>query len=274
MLTSVGIAAEVVHHDGSWLLAVVAEDAPRAASELDAYRQENPEHGAVQPVRTAVYAGAVPAILAYAVTIMLIAMFSAQGAFGLAWLAVGRTEADSIMAGQWWRSVTALTLHLDAGHLVSNLIFGAIFGLLAGRILGGGVAWLAIVLAGALGNLINAAVQPPTHASIGASTAVFAALGIIVSHTLRARAPAQEKRLLRWSPLIGGILLLGFIGVGGERTDVAAHISGFLAGLAIGWAGYKLPPRWLSSDRVQRFAGLATIAMVALAWLAGFTLAN
>lgn len=107
--------------------------------------------------------------------------------------------------------------------------FGAVFGLLAGRVLGGGVAWLTILLGGALGNGINVMIQEPTHRSIGASTPVFAAMGVLVAYALRPRESHDDTLLKRWTPLIGGSLLLAFTRVEGERTDVAAHCTGFLA---------------------------------------------
>ena len=83
-------------------------------------------------------------------------------------------QAGLIRAGEWWRTFTALGLHADPLHLAGNLIYGLIFGFLAGQLLGWGLAWSGLLLAGALGNLLNAFLQAPTHSSIGASTAVFA----------------------------------------------------------------------------------------------------
>jgi membrane associated rhomboid family serine protease len=177
-------------------------------------------------------------------------------------------QAGEVVTGQWWRAVTALTLHADAGHVLANLVFGAVFGLLAGRALGGGVAWLVIVAAGVLGNLANAWVRPPEHVSIGASTAVFASLGMLVAHALYHWRDERGTGLRRWRPLVGGLLLLAYTGVGGPRTDVVAHVTGFLAGLLIGWAGCRLPPRVLASGRVQAAAGLAALVIVVVAWAA------
>jgi membrane associated rhomboid family serine protease len=87
-------------------------------------------------------------------------------------------------------------------------------------------------------------------------------------------ASIQDKPVRRWSPLIGGVLLLAFTGVGGERTDVAAHLTGFLAGMLIGWVGCRLPDHWLASRRVQKSAGIATIAMIAAAWIVGLAIAG
>jgi membrane associated rhomboid family serine protease len=266
VLVAAGISADTTHRDGWWFLVVADRDLENAVAELDAYRQENADQSNSRPTRTSLYAGAASGVFVYAGTITLVAFLSALSVFDIEWLPAGRMQAGQVTAGQWWRTITALTLHLDLVHLISNLAFGGVFGFLAGRILGGGVAWLAIVLAGALGNFINALVQAPDHSSIGASTAVFAALGVMVAHALRPRLSVQEKLLKRWSPLICGVVLLAFTGVGGERTDVAAHVTGFLAGLLIGWVGCRLPHRFLASGNVQVGAGVAAITIVTAAW--------
>jgi membrane associated rhomboid family serine protease len=267
VLDAAGISSEVAQRDGWWMLVVRREDLGIADAELEAYRQENPAGSTEERHEVAVYVGAARGVFVYAGILILIAILDAPWGFGLNLLPAGRMQAGQVMAGGWWRTVTALTLHADVGHLTANLVFGTLFGLLAGRTLGGGVAWLAIVIAGALGNLINAAVQAPEHNSIGASTAVFAALGVIVSHALRDWRADREKRLRRWSPLIGGVLLLAYTGVGGQRTDVVAHLTGFLSGLMIGWFGCRLPHHWLVSREVQKWAGYAAIALVACAWI-------
>ena len=273
VLEAVGISVEAVHEAGCWLLIVERDDLAVASAELDAYRRENSERSSSSSTAVPVYDGAAAAVLTYVAVVIVVAIFSAHWAWGQDWLSAGRMQAGRVMAGEWWRTVTALTLHLDAGHIISNVVFGGVFGFLAGRILGGGVAWLAIVLAGALGNLVNAMVQAPTHSSIGASTAVFAALGLTVSHALRPRTAVPEKRLKRWSPLIGGTVLLALTGIGGENTDVVAHLTGFLAGLLIGWLGCRLPHRWLASHRTQQWAGFTAITIVVSAWIVGLVIA-
>lgn len=273
VLEAVGISAQVGHQDGWWLLVVSRSDLEASAAELEAYRRENADRSARRPA-VPVFGGAVAGVWSYAGAIVLVAGLAAHGAFGLDWRAAGAMQAGEVMAGEWWRSVTALTLHLDAGHIVANLVFGAVFGLLAGRVFGGGVAWLAIVLAGSMGNVMNAAVQSPRHVSIGASTAVFAALGLIVAHALRPRMPVPETWLKRWSPLIGGGVLLAFTGVGGARTDVVAHVTGCFAGMLIGWSGCRLPARWLASRAVQAGAGIAAVILVAFAWAVGLLAAR
>ncbi len=280
VLTAIGIHAESNHQDDQWLLTVRHDDLPVAIAELESYRHENPESTAGDRNNTStpvpLYGGAATAVSVYLGALVLIDILANQNVFNLNWYQAGQMHAGSVIAGQWWRVVTALTLHSDSAHLLSNLLFGAVFGFLAGRVLGGGVAWLGIVIAGALGNFMNAIVQPPGHLSIGASTAVFAALGMIVSHSLQTWTLDQQKptAMKRWSPLIGGALLFAFLGIGGEHTDVIAHVTGFLAGLLIGWIGCQISGRWLSMRTVQRLAGFGAIVLVGFAWVMAFFLAT
>ncbi|MGV3486779.1 MAG: rhomboid family intramembrane serine protease [Planctomycetaceae bacterium] len=266
VLIAVGIGVAVVRRDPHWLLVVRHRDLEMATAELAAYRQENRESSSELAPAAPLYGGAGTGVLLYSAVIILIANLSVRRAFDLEWFMAGRMQAGTSLFSDWWRPVTALTLHLDAPHLCSNLLFGAVFGFMAGRVLGGGVAWLTIVIAGAMGNFASALLKTPDHISIGASTAVFAALGVIVSNALSPKLNAGETRLKRWSPLIGGILLFSLTGVGGERTDVSAHVTGFLAGLVLGSLERQMPERWRASPSVQRWTGLTALVIVATAW--------
>jgi len=60
------------------------------------------------------------------------------------------------------------------------------------------------------------------------------------------------------------VILLGFTGAGGERTDVLAHLTGFAMGSLAGLAHATLPvPR---SRVAQTLSGIAALAVLALAW--------
>ena len=43
------------------------------------------------------------------------------------------------MDGEWWRAVTALTLHGGLSHIAGNLVFGVMFAVLASHSLGVGL---------------------------------------------------------------------------------------------------------------------------------------
>ncbi|HEX7081092.1 MAG TPA: rhomboid family intramembrane serine protease [Gammaproteobacteria bacterium] len=250
---------------GEWLLAVPSAQAGDAARELAAYRAERRPAEPLPPLRA--LPGAWPGVAGYGVVLILVAAAAGRYAFGLDWAGAGRLVAGRVLDGEWWRAVTALTLHADTGHLASNLGFGAFFGWFVGRYFGGGVGWLAILGAGALGNLLNALIQPAEHASIGASTSVFGALGLLTAHAWR-RGSAHGSWRARLAPIAAGVGLLAFTGTGGENTDIFAHLMGFVAGFGLGaaLARTRVPSGW----RAQAAFGAAAIAALALAWVPAF----
>ena len=274
VLESVGVMSKIQQFRGGWLIVVSSDHAVQAVGEIDSYQREAAEQSSERRVAIPTYGGSMVGVGIYAGVLMLVAVLMGRSVFGLDWWLAGQMQAGLVMEGQWWRTVTALTLHLDPGHIGSNLVFGCVFGLMAGRVLGGGVAWLVIVFSGALGNLVNAMLQSADHTSIGASTAVFSALGVLVSHALKPRSGPRESFLKRWSPLIGGLVIFGFTGIGGENTDVTAHATGLLAGLVLGWIGVALPSDWLGSRRVQQVSGVAALAVVVIAWTVGLAIAG
>ena len=71
----------------------------------------------------------------------------------------------------------------------------------------------------------------------------------------------------RLGPLVGGALLLGFLGMSGANTDVVAHATGLGAGFFLGWSAgsWRLPERL--GRRGQITCGGLAAALVALAWL-------
>jgi membrane associated rhomboid family serine protease len=186
-------------------------------------------------------------------------------ALGVDWLDAGALDAAPTRGGESWRAVTALTLHLDVGHLLANLGFGTVFGLLAGQLLGPGVAWASVLAAAAAANLFNSFIQPATHSSVGASTAVFATLGLLAAYAWRRRHDQGDRWAYRWAPLVAGVILLGFTGAGGERTDVLAHLTGFAMGALAGvaHARWRVPRGALA----QCVAGLSALAAIAGAWV-------
>ena len=266
VLASAGIQCEVLHQRREWLLVVSEVDATSAERELEAYLAENEFSDEDAPSQMPVHGGSVWGVSVYCFVLIAVAIADARWDL----VTVGRSLAGRVMSGEIYRTITALTLHSDLGHLVGNLAFGSLFGLLAGRVLGGGVAWSSIVAAGAIGNLANAAMRPPEHSSIGASTAVFAALGILVAHALKNFKHTRARRFRAAGPLIGGVCLFAYTGMGGENTDVNAHACGFVAGIALGFLVSWMPNRWLGDRNLQLTLGGAVIAIVMIAWTIGF----
>jgi membrane associated rhomboid family serine protease len=268
VLASVEIPHQVISDLSGCALIVPAEFSARAIEELRLYEDENPPPRPVQATPFP-YQDAVPGIIAYVATIIVFAWLSWNSAFNEDWLAAGRIDGVLVRAGEWWRSITALTMHSGLRHLAGNIVFGTFFGFLAGRLLGSGVAWLAVVVTAASGNLLNTLLLESAHRSIGASTAVFAALGLTAGFVWRAKMMSQERWSYRIAPIVGGLALLMYTGTGDENTDIGAHLMGFVCGFVGGMLLTKYR-EYLTDIRWQKRAAIATPAMLMLAWIAAF----
>jgi rhomboid protease GluP len=255
-----------VHELGGECLVIVApHEAGQARREIEAWLAENrtrPEAPPRQPL-----AGGGRGVVGYVLAVALVALAVANFAFDRDWLTAGRIDGAAMRAGEWWRALTALTLHADLEHLAANIFFGGLFGGFSGRYLGSGVAWLLILLAGAAGNVINVLILGPGHRAIGASTAVFAALGLLGSLGWAGRRRSVQGWIYRLGPIIAAVALLAYTGAGGERTDIGAHLWGFAVGLGAGWAAAFIPRAVLLRRVVQCLAGVAAVAALAVAWL-------
>ena len=192
-----------------------------------------------------------------------------KGAFGGDWKAQGSLRAD-LLFQEPWRCLTALSLHSGPPHLISNLVFGSLFGFLVSMSLGGGIAWLVICLAGAAGNLLNGLIRSADSSSIGASTAVFAAVGILAGCEWRRRVLLRQRRIRRAAPFVMASLILGYLGMGGENTDVAAHVTGLLAGFAAGVLCARIGRATIRSRPVQLTCGAIAVVVMCAAWIFPF----
>jgi len=263
MLHAVGVPSQVVWLGRAWVLVVPAAQQGAALAHLEQYERENPPRRRPlepEPLHRGAWLGSAT----YAAVILLVGYLAGGLALDADWLDAGALVAGPTRSGEVWRAVTALTLHLDVGHLLANLGFGIVFGLLAGQLLGAGVAWGSVLAAASAANLLNAFVQPESHSSVGASTAVFATLGLLAAYSWRRRRDPGDRWAYRWAPLVAGVILLGFTGAGGERTDVLAHLTGFAMGTLAGIAHATLSvPR---GPLAQWVAGALALAALVAAW--------
>jgi rhomboid protease GluP len=264
VLRAVGIEHAVLSNGDLFGLLVPEELAASAIHHLRSYDEES---RAVAPTPAPISLhphGAIGSVL-YAAIVIAVAYYAGRATLGFDWSAAGGLTAAAIDRAQWWRAITALTLHADLGHLLGNIAFGVPFGFFAAQLLGTGRAWLSILVAATAGNLFDSALMPPQQTTIGASTAVFAMLGLVAAYAWRRGAGATQRWALRWAPLIAAVALLGITGASGEHTDVIAHLAGFVSGALLG-AVHGHWPNLLAGRRSQWFAGTGALAAVAIAW--------
>jgi membrane associated rhomboid family serine protease len=233
VLTAIGLKAWVVRSEIGFAVFVAAEDAPRARAALTAYARENrrPRKGEGH----AAWKGDAPLVASMLLVggSMLFYLVTGPAWSNSIWFERGSATSEIVDSAPW-RAITALTLHVDPGHVLANAATGALLFTYWFRVFGPGVGALLVLASGALGNLLNAALHPSAHASVGASTAVFGAVGLLVGAAAVRRRSGEGGRRRPWVALAAGLGLLALLGTGGVRTDLWAHAFGLLVGAVLG----------------------------------------
>lgn len=267
LLYAVGIASEIAPIGGVFILFVDESVRDAALAELARHEAEAKAAAAEKPApRVRLHRHAWAGAAAYALIMIGIAWCAGESLFGEDWRDAGALRGSLVQSGEWHRLVTALTLHADVAHLIANLVFGVFFGYLAGQLLGAGVAWLGILIGAVLGNLLDSLLMPVNGSSIGASTAVFATLGLVAAHSWRRRDDARMRWANRFAPLIAGVALLAMTGAGDENTDVIAHVTGFACGAVVGALHAWKPMPIFDSVVAQWGAALLAVGFIVGAW--------
>ena len=258
-------AADIPHWlcqrlDG-WVVFVEPVDADAALDALAAYDREN------APEREVEVAASRPfTIVGLVVALLLIGFFAVTGprAERSAWFERGSADAARMVAGEWWRAVTALTLHADGFHVLGNAAGVALLVTAVCDQVGPGVGLALVLLAGAGGNALTAVAHGGDHISVGASTAVFGTIGILAALRIVARRRAGPGATKSWVVVAASLALLTLLGTGPE-ADLLAHLFGLLVGFGLGLlAALALrsdPPAW-----IQWLLVAAAGAAVAGAW--------
>ena len=247
-------------------------DYESAATSIDRYEAENRDF---PPRKTKEQSRFAPSMTAPLIFLALAAFFLVTGPVAKysAFFQRGTAVTSLVLSSEPWRAVTALTLHADTAHILGNAISGTVFASAVHRRLGPGGGSLAILASGIAGNVANAfyhqAIGQSDHRSIGASTAIFGAIGILAATQLflNRRKDSGERGILAWGgPIVGGLALLGMLGAGGAMTDLGAHLFGLLGGGVIGAiAGLILRDKLGTRQKPTTFAFWQEIALGAAA---------
>jgi rhomboid protease GluP len=268
VLRAVGVE-HIVGQRGDTFVLLVPEDAAAAAlNHLRRYEEESRPPPPVAPRR--VYGDAWTGSILYALVVVIVAYCAGEDLGYLDWFEAGALTHAAIR-GETWRLVTALTLHADIAHLIANLAFGVPYGYFASQLLGGGRAWFGTLVAAAVANGIDSAVMTQNQLSIGASTAVFAMLGLVAAYAWRTESSRATRWAHRFAPLVAAIALLALTGVGDERTDVVAHLAGFFSGAVMGTLLAFPLAGVLAQRSLQRAAGIVALVAVVGAWIWALT---
>ncbi|MBA4389112.1 MAG: hypothetical protein C0404_14160 [Verrucomicrobia bacterium] len=275
-LSSADLDYDLSQDGGQWVIHVPASQADAAHAEIDAFERENagwpPRE--VKPRRRHVqYRNWAAFWAVYLILLVYRLLGPYDGANHLS--RAGAADAARILDGEWWRLVTANTLHADLEHLLMNAIFLFILGNAVCRAFGAGLGLFMMLLTGVLGNAAEALILQPHRTGIGSSTVCFGALGLITMYQMvdnymnfRSWKSVWDRV---WIPLGAGMALFALTGTG-LRSDVAAHAFGFAAGLLI-----SLPVSYYGTYWIHR-SGQVALAVISalvplLAWWMAYVVA-
>lgn len=149
-------------------------------------------------------------------------------------LAWGANFGPQTLAGEWWRLLTCMSIHIGIIHLAFNMWVLFTVGPLVERMLGNVGFLVLYVSAGLIGSLASL-FWHPMLVSAGASGAIFGIYGALLAILLRNRGsiPAETLGQLRNSGL--GFLAYNLIyGLTQPDIDSAAHLGGLIGGFFFG----------------------------------------
>jgi len=161
-------------------------------------------------------------------------------------LEFGASYGPYFRAGETWRLVMPMFLHIGVAHLAVNMLALYLLGSLLEPLYGYGRFSLLYVLSGMGGSLLS--MEASSHIAAGASGAIFGIAGaMLVTGFLH---PHVVPR--RWKGIFGvGILLAIAINLIFGRLvphiDNWAHLGGLITGLALAWL---IPPAAVNEGQV------------------------
>ena len=265
LLDSLSIANNAVFKWNSWQIEVDISDYEKAKSEISAYEKS----GRIEKIHNKFAHIRFQKVdwTFFCTSLILLAAFHVfiYEFDHLELIKAGRSSAAAITEGEFFRAVTALTLHGDYKHLFSNIFFGGIVLWALSTMTGTGFALLFALFTGFAGNVMNAFFYGSAHNSIGASTSVFGVIGVLAG--LQFFDSFREKKLGRWIPFGAALGLLAMLG-SSEKSDVLAHLFGFVTGLPAGTIfGATFSKRNIPGKTAQNIATILFISVIFGCWM-------
>lgn len=149
-------------------------------------------------------------------------------------LLMGAKTNNLVQAGQWWRLITPIFLHIGIFHIFMNGFTLLYVGQILEPMVGHWRFFVIYILSGIMGNLASFAFGANNVISAGASTslfgmfAAFLALGLIY----------RENRFLRelGKSFLGLIAINLLMDLTMSGIDIWGHVGGAVGGLLLGYA--------------------------------------
>jgi rhomboid protease GluP len=261
---SLVLASQDIEHsidavDDSWMLLVSGDDAERAAAAIHAYEAENSTVWRREVKWTGLLFDWRSVFWWLFVSALFLVSESRPEVRSL-----GAFDSARFLSGEWWRAVTAVTLHADGAHLLLNAATGLVLLGMAMGCYGVGRGLLLSLLCGAGANAWEALLSPRGYIGIGASGMVMACLGLIAAQSIfESHTSARE-----WAGrgVVAAALLFALLGLD-VKSDVLAHFFGFMNGLVTGVAVCLVDRHFRRSSKLDALAAASAVVLLAASWV-------
>jgi rhomboid protease GluP len=152
----------------------------------------------------------------------------------------GALVRERVLAGEWWRIVSAMFLHGSVAHVLGNIVVLYIVGLACEHAFGGARTALVYFASGVAGGLLSVAAGPGP--SVGASGAIFGVIAavVVVLYRWQDRFYVRDKRIAFVLVVWAGWQIL--TGLANPLIDNFAHLGGLAGGALV---ALPLRPRLL-----------------------------
>jgi len=145
---------------------------------------------------------------------------------------LGAKVNELIIAGQWWRLITPMFLHIGLAHFLFNALILYFLGRQLEEIFGHSRFLLIYLASGILGNAFSFALN--TSISAGASTALF---GMFMSTIVLSRLYPNRPQIAALSSNFMILIIINVVfGLLSTGVDNAGHIGGLIGGYLISYA--------------------------------------
>jgi rhomboid protease GluP len=175
----------------------------------------------------------------------------------------GANAGRLTLAGEWWRLLTCVFLHIGIIHLAFNMWCLWDLGALCESLYG---SWTfgAVYLISGVGASLTSTAWRPNGLSAGASGAIFGLAGALISSFYLGEFSLPSvavKGTLRSVVMFAGYNLL--FGAVSGRTDNAAHVGGLVTGLILGALVARVAPE--HDNPLRRFVVISVVALAVFA---------
>jgi membrane associated rhomboid family serine protease/Tfp pilus assembly protein PilF len=179
----------------------------------------------------------------------------------------GANFGPRTLAGEWWRLITSVFVHIGILHIALNMWCLWSLGEMAEALYGHFTFAAMYLICGLAGSVASIAWHPAT-VSAGASGAIFGIAGALIASLKLGQfsAPGAVVKRMLSSVVTFAVYNLIFGAISGI-TDNAAHIGGLVAGLALGALIVLLAPQ---HDQPLRRVTALVIVLLAVICGAGW----